>query len=260
MQGVSNMPRPLKSGEYIKNGDIYCSACNAPKTIHIDGRYFEGACRCAEIKEQREKQEIAEYLHKQQVLKLKEASDIGERFYTATFRESILQREHEPLIDYCNHPSERLDKGQGAFLWGAYGRGKTHAMACMLNELVEQGCTCFFCNFNYIVGRIKATYSRTACETEKEVIDFFTKKIAFLFIDDLGTEYAQDKDGLIHRVVYEVVNQRYNNNLPIIYSYNHEISDLKDKSNIDVRVQQRIYECCADYLVEFNGKNWRTGK
>ena len=74
------------------------------------------------------------------------------------------------------------------------------------------------------------------------------KNCRVLLIDDLfkGSVTASDIN-----IVFEIVNHRYFNNLPMIISTEKKIDELL---KIDEAIGSRILEMCGDYNIELNGK------
>lgn len=249
--------RELKENEYVEDGQIFCSVCKTTKTFDFDGQKIEGNCQCVinrHLLEQKEKD--AEKL-RLRIEELKKNSDLGEKFRDVTFDRSEKISEFKPCIDYCKQAGDNYRTGKGMYLHGLVGRGKTHTMACMLNVLAGKLYVPYFTSFNNIARDIKSTYNRNSKLTEEDVYWQYTQDYQFLFIDDVGTEYASATDGNIQRVIFDIINKRYNDSKPIIFSSNLAIKNLST-AGIDERVIHRIYEMCKDNVVEFKGRNFRV--
>lgn len=77
-----------------------------------------------------------------------------------------------------------------------------------------------------------------------------------LFIDDFIKGKTTESDV---NIVYEIVNYRYNNHLPMIVSTEKPLEDL---IVFDEAIGSRLIEMCRGYIVVFEGKklNYRLYK
>ena len=74
------------------------------------------------------------------------------------------------------------------------------------------------------------------------------KNAPVLFIDDFLKGKLTESDV---NVVYEIVNYRYNNKLPVIISTEKTLDEL---INFDEAIASRLIEMCTGYIVVFAGK------
>jgi DNA replication protein DnaC len=89
-------------------------------------------------------------------------------------------------------------------------------------------------------------------ELKQKIMDeeFYKKQLnkyqnaKVLLIDDLLKGKTTDAD---KNIMFEIINYRYINHLPIIVSSEYGINSLL---NFDEAIGSRIYEMCKDYLVE----------
>jgi len=257
--------RELTDTEYIENGQIYCKKCNKPKSFEWEGKFIYYRCECELAEKERLEQEPREKEYnrltliatKNHIASLKTLSNMGDKYRNVSFETSEHIEEHKKCIKYCNNAVENYKQGNGLYLYGLYGRGKTHTLACILNNLSEQLFTPFFTTFNAVFTEIKSTYSFDNKRTEEDIYKFYTKDVEFLFIDDLGTEYISERDNGIKKVIFNIINDRLNNTMPIIFSSNLSIKQLVP-AGIDERVMWRIKESCKGNVIPFNGKNFRA--
>ena len=248
--------RDLKDNEIYKSDGIYCTVCGEEKVIGYDGLIFDGKCSC-QLKQIQEQAELERKLIRiNKVSKLKAQSLLHDRYNSVSFNTSEKLPQHKELSEYAVNAAENYKKGVSLYLYGKYGTGKTHSMACISNALMDKLYSVHFTNFNNIVRDIKSTFSRNTKKTEQDIFEILTD-VDFLFIDDIGTEYIKDKDGYIQSVIYDVINTRYNKYKPCVFSSNYSILDLCGLSNIEERTGQRIYEMCKGNVIEFNGRNFR---
>lgn len=261
--------KDLLADEFLnEDGMIYCKKCVKPRTTLLKG--WEGqpdkivrcVCECGKIaqEEERRKQEA---LERQKLYEdLRTASLIGERYKTASFDTIDLNRDKSFVTavtrckKYCESADEVLSRGLGIYIVGGFGVGKSHLMACMVNELLEQYRPCLFTNFFEIAKALKRTYNRSLY-SESEVMNKFTS-IDFLFIDDIGTERVQKEgeDTWLQEKLYEVINSRYNDKKPTVFSSNLKIAELSAQRGIMTKTIDRIHEM-SSAIIEINDVSYR---
>lgn len=255
-QELKNMINSLKDNEFIneKDGMIYCKKCLRRKTLKLDGIEGENPkivrCKCeCELREiQAEKDLKLAYDRAKLYKELQTASLLGQRYENVSFETTDLNR-HESFITalnrckkYCEIADEVLSGGFGIYLVGNSGTGKSHIMACMVNELTKQLHSCLFTNFFEIAKQIKKTFGRSLYN-ESEFL-FKLCDVSFLFIDDLGTERVQ-KDGedtWLQEKIYDIINKRYNAKKPTIFSSNLTFRELTENRGIMSKTVDRIFE------------------
>lgn len=244
----------VQSDEYIKDGVLYCKKCKTPR-LFVYGD-FTARCLCNCQKEAVEKKEREEKAKKRlEVVKaLQKASLIGERYKKVTFSET--ETGHNSDFDaafirckrYCEVADIVLKDGLGIYIYGQSGTGKTHLTACMANALMSRLKQVLFTNFSEI--------SKILSEDKQNENKLAT--IDFLFIDDIGTERVQTKNGdlQMQEKIYDIINKRYNNKKPIIFTSNYPIADLTTERGITAKTVDRISEM-ASAVLKINGVNYR---
>lgn len=160
----------------------------------------------------------------------------------------------EILQGYLYNSFQAYDNGIGIYIWGEPGTGKTHAMYALANELAYDGkYTVYFTSILDILNGMKKNFSDVA---EQENIKDCAKDVDFLFLDDIGAEQLKDDSDWYKSIIYEIIDYRYRQNLPTIFSSNYSKTELVTKRHYDERLVQRIMEMCA-LEFEFNGEPMR---
>lgn len=139
---------------------------------------------------------------------------------------------------------------RGLYIHGKAGTGKTHiayALFANVREVVHSSAS--FANTTELLYSIRKDFDLPYCEkanTEEELL----KGRGVLFLDDFGaeklTEWALE-------VFYLVINRRYNEKLPIVFTSNLSPQALVER--VGERVASRIVEMCD--VFEVTGKNRR---
>ena len=252
-----------ESEEYEKDGDLYCKNCNTRRTTNAFNRKVRCICKCQEAQREQEAEEERRKNRAERVNRLKSASLLGERYKNVSFEKSTAQNaKYEGILNRCKKYTEVaeqvLSRGIGIYLYGPSGVGKTHITACMANRLMENYYTVLFTNFSEISKQIRRTFNKKG-ESEQAFIDKLAS-IDFLFIDDFGTERLQrnEEDLWLQEKVFDIVNKRYNNNKPIIYTSNYSMTEMISKRGLMQKTLDRIYETCEP--MELQCESFRTEK
>lgn len=258
----------VREDEYLQDDMIYCKKCNGRRLLDLteaDGTLVKRVriiCKCQKekIEQQKlQKQKEQDYATYQD---LKQQSLLGKRYIDVSFKntntngnQSFLKA-YNRCLKYCNAYKECYDNGYGIYLYGVCGCGKTHLMACMVNKLAENLIPAIITNFLEITRKIKSTYSRTGNQQEIDFIDKIVN-IPFLFIDDIGVErLGEDKENsYMQEKIYDIINRRYINKKPTIFSSNYSLPDLIDRG-ISQRTVDRIAEM-SNAVIKIEGDSYR---
>lgn len=130
-------------------------------------------------------------------------------------------------------------KGIGLYLYSdCKGSGKTRAVASIASELIRKGVNVKFATSIQIINEIKATWDKKERADENKLLDFLS--IAdVLVIDDFGTEKIKD---WIEERFYHVINQRYIDSKPTLFTSNYRLADLPYNDRITNRIKERTYQ------------------
>ena len=112
-----------------------------------------------------------------------------------------------------------------------------------------------YTNFSEISKYIRCSFGKIG-ETEYEFLERLSS-IDFLFIDDFGTELVtkNDQDMWLQEKVFEVINKRYNNNKPIIFTSNYSLRQLVEERGVADKTIDRINEMCE--IMKLEGTSYR---
>lgn len=128
---------------------------------------------------------------------------------------------------------------------GQVGSGKTHLSLAIANELMDDGVGVLYMSYRDVIISIKQNIMDDVYYNR--IMNKY-KNCRVLLIDDL---FKGNITGSDVNVMFEIINHRYFNNLPMIVSTEKKFDELID---IDEAVGSRIIEMCKDYLVEIKGK------
>lgn len=180
--------------------------------------------------------------------------------------------QHCSLDTFITYPNERLLNAvarakrfaeqfpvveKGLFFVGSPGIGKTHLGVAILHQVIRtRGARGLFYDTRDLLKVIRSTYDPTNRTREQDVLrPVMTAEL--LVLDDLGAEKTSD---WVEETLNLIVNTRYNERLPTIFTSNfEEKEDRTDPESllgrVGFRMHSRLYEMC-DFL-EFDGADYR---
>lgn len=257
--------RHLNHNEYIKDNRIFCKNCEdscieiSPDKTHIV--HVNCSCETKRIREEEKEAKEKEAMKKYN--SLIQNSLLGERFKNVSFDNIDLNRPDsfttatERCKKFCDNWDKIKEEGQGIYLYGDYGTGKTHLTACIGKELLSKNIPVVFTSFIEISKQLRDIYSNAGHETESSLIYKLTN-VDLLVIDDIGAEIVKKngQDNFMQEKIYDIVNRRYYNKKPIIFSSNYSIAELLENRGLEQRTVDRIAEMSTVRL-KLEGESYR---
>ncbi len=133
---------------------------------------------------------------------------------------------------------------------GGVGTGKTHLANAAIIELTDSGKNCGRVNLIDMIRRLKSTWSKDTKESEQEVLEMYSD-CDLLIIDEVGMQFNSDTEKMF---VFDVINARYEEELPTVIISNLDIAGVKEI----------IGERCVDRLRQDGGKviafDWESSR
>lgn len=259
----------IRQDEYAKDGKPYCCICNAPRFAVVgegdEKHYVRALCKCQQ--ERIAKREEAERVERsrQKFLYNQRLSMIGEKYLNATFSRAKITPRNEKVFNsvktYVEHANECLRGNLGLYIYGENSTGKTYLTACMCNALIEKGFSCIYTSIPFLLAQIQSSFNGDSNLGLAKVVNMLSDK-DFVFIDDLGKEFIGRQGGMnsgkfAERVLLEVLNARYNNGLPVIFSSNYSLEEFATKFGLDPAIIERVNEMSTRVL-KLTGDNFRN--
>lgn len=252
-----------KEDEEIIDGLPYCKKCGGPRFVEFgDGEDYQihrCSCRCeAEgweslMKERKQSEDFERFKDRQKI------SMLGERYLNAGFMTANITKSNERAYEIAKKyvkDAETMKKlNIGMYVYGKNGVGKTHLIACMCNELVKNGYRCMYTSIQGIITLIQKGYNN-GTSSEDTIIEMLSS-VDFLFIDDMAKELmkGQVQGSFAEKVLYQVINGRYNNKKPTIFTSNFSLAEIMD-IGLDNSINSRILEM-ANISIEMKGSDLR---
>ncbi|KEI16237.1 ATPase AAA [Clostridium novyi B str. ATCC 27606] len=139
----------------------------------------------------------------------------------------------------------RDSKQNSIIFCGQVGSGKTHLSIALALNFIKKGTNVIYMPYRDVVTALKQ--NMIDYEYYKREISKY-QLAEILLIDDLFKGKVTESDV---NIMFEIINYRYLNNLPIIVSTEFIIERML---NFDEGVGSRIYEMCKYFIVQIEGK------
>ena len=253
----------LKEDESLTNKfELVCSNCKTSRYFQHNDFVVTCNCSCQSRKLEEEKELERKKQNMLKLEKLKDASLLGERYKEATFdildmnRPSDFINAVQRCKTYCEKWTEVNKQGLGIYLYGDVGTGKSLLTACIGNYLLSKMIPVLFTNFFEIAKQIKKSFN-TNTMSESDFIERLAS-IDLLIIDDIGTEIVV-KNGektWIQDKIYDVINARYINNKPTIFSSNESLVELVENCGLMKKTVDRI-AAMSTAKIKLQGSSYR---
>lgn len=113
------------------------------------------------------------------------ASAIPERYWTASLQKLEDSLHKKKLVRYLVTIADQVSKGQGLFIYGVAGTGKTSAGVAVMKEVIRRGGSTFFVSARHL---LRAMYDNEETPDGLDLIRHRMRQVDLLMFDALGTE------------------------------------------------------------------------
>ena len=228
MMNLNNLEKNLGESHYK------CNKCRDLTFIINDG--VATPCECRAVKEAKDilrKSGISEEFRNKNF----------ENFKTINDSQSI--NAYNKAREYSNNFHIIKDSTQNSIMFmGQPGSGKTHLSLSIANVLMDNGVGVVYMGYRDVITQIKQNIMDEVYYNK--VMNRY-KNAKVLLIDDLFKGSISKSD---INIMFEIVNYRYFNNLPMIMSTEKGGKELIE---IDEAIGSRILEMAKDYNMELKG-------
>lgn len=180
-------------------------------------------------------------------------SGISEEFRKKTFSNFDYSFSMEALDSFRiantyvkNFENMKKDRKNSIIFMGQVGSGKTHLSLAIANKLMDKGIGVLYMSYRDCIITLKQNIMEE--EVYKKLTNRY-KNARVLLIDDLFKGGVTKSD---INIIFEIVNYRYFNNLPMIVSTEKHFEELIE---IDEAIGSRLIEMSKDYMIKIKGKN-----
>jgi DNA replication protein DnaC len=154
---------------------------------------------------------------------------------------------------YVDELDANLDSGNGLWLMGDTGTGKTLLAMVVSKEALQQGHSVAIYSMPKLLALIRQTYDSEP--GGDSYLSFFERltSVDLLHIDDLGAEKRSD---WVLEQLYAIVNERYEDERSMLLTMNVDARDPVEgmdelKDQLGPRIVSRLVEMCGDPLPLF---------
>lgn len=254
-----------KPDEYLNERfELICKNCGGKR--YFDNKHFvvPALCPCQSkilsdaLKRKKELERIEEFK------RLQDVSLIGTRYEEVNFESLDLDRplDFKQAVKRCKKYCENWlavsKQGLGMYIYGDTGVGKTILTACIRNYLIDKFVPVLFTSFIKISGKLREIYANGGNEE-----DFITRlsHIDLLIIDDVGTELVSKsgENSWMQEKIYDIINGRYINKKPTIFSSNVSLVDLVTKCGYNKKTVDRMGSL-STAKIELHGISYRLNE
>lgn len=158
---------------------------------------------------------------------------------------------------YAEHAEDIIQLGQGIYIVGDTGTGKTHLAACISNYFISKLHSVVFTNIDEIIKQITTTFKKNSESNEQEIVNTYCNA-DLLVLDDFGTEKIDDADSFVQKKMYDLINKRYIIKKPTIFTSNLSLKELHNKGLMK-KIIERVYEM-STVVLEIRGESYRIAK
>lgn len=167
-------------------------------------------------------------------------------FKTFKINNKVSKKMRDMAMDYVRSFRTIPFNNSISFL-GQPGSGKTHICMAIALELIKKGFYPVYFPYREIITELKQNVMNPTVYQEK--MNKY-KKSKILIIDDLFKGGATESD---IRTMFDILNYRYLNRLPIVVSSEHLSQSLL---NIDNAIGGRIIEMCENRILDILGEEF----
>lgn len=229
-----------------------CHKCGEPiyhVTLKNGDEYDTENCRCKEL--ERDRQNILKMMNsKDSIIAYNKAQcgfskrDLEELNLPLKTHQGNIKA-YNLIIRYAQEFNENVSKG--LFIHGVPGVGKSLFSKKVMLIVLNKGYSAYLTSVTKLMKDIKKELTTFNDDTYRKCLD-----VDLLVIDDIGTEKPTDYD---KAQMFEIINSRYENKKPIIYTSNCRLEDLTTKYDEFGRIYSRILGSVIS--IEIKGYDFR---
>lgn len=146
--------------------------------------------------------------------------------------------------EFCEQIDSRLDGGDGLWMSGGTGTGKTTLAMLVSKAAIDAGRTAAIYSMPRLLARIRRTFDGEAGEDSYAV--FFNRVcgVDLLHLDDLG---AENRSEWVLEQLYTIIDRRYEEQRSIVVTTN--LTETELYTQLGERIVSRLTQMCGDPLV-----------
>lgn len=233
--------------DFSMAGDPNCPHCQGLGYYRLDvplghpefGKIHLCECRQSQVNLQARQRLFA-------LSQLTELSHLTFENFQPRGRVGLWPQQAESLELAYNHAQQYATSLRGWLLFqGGYGCGKTHLAAAIANFAVNLGVPTLFITVPDMLDSLRFAYNSSETTFEQRFDEI--RQAEFLVLDDFGTQNATD---WAQEKLFQIVNYRYINRLPMVITTNLLDQDIEERINSrlnDPELVTRVKILAPDY-------------
>lgn len=150
-------------------------------------------------------------------------SGIPARYIGKTFDDYEVTNVNKKAVDSAKW-FVRAQRDKGLYFYGGTGTGKTFLASLTAQEIVRQMRNVIFGDVPELLKRLKETFNDQTLSTDQILNRYI--KTPLLILDDFGA--GQITDWSVG-ILYQIINDRYNANKPVIVTSNYDLDGLGER-------------------------------
>lgn len=249
MQLAEVLSPEIREGEYLgDDGLIRCAQCHGRRqlTVNIEGRLFcpriQCSCQSVAYETQKQERKTAELRDRIQRNRTHGLPELVLRGYTFERDEGHTPDLIIKVRRYAENWEAMYQKGMGLLLWGDVGTGKSFAVGCIANYLLDRGISVMMTNFTKVLNAL----TNLQWGDRNQYIDELNR-YDLLIIDDLGIERGTE---YVLEQVYSIIDSRYRSGKPLIVTTNLTLQQMSQPQDVaHARIYDRVLERCVPIRV-----------
>lgn len=242
MTGLESTLRRLKENISVnpEESSYECPKCKDTGFIQCtskEGYTFVRHCSCWAVKESKQ---------------LMEQSGISQEFNSKGFKnfntmnnEQLVNAKHKAINYFKTFSEIENTKNNSIMLSGQVGSGKTHLGVAISRSLMSKNIAVIYMAYRNAMTKIKQILTDST-DYYNEINKY--SQVRVLYIDDFLKGKTTESDV---NIMYEIINYRYINNLPLIISTEKSLDELL---TFDEAIGSRIIEMCRGNIIQLQGK------
>lgn len=229
---------PALQKKYEKSGEWYYHPCTPKCEEKNDQREWEMSRRSARVENLRERSGLSKRMKGYALANFDPYANPPETMKAT-----------ERVESYLRNWEENREAGRGLYFCGNVGTGKTHLAVAVMNELISRKrVPSLFVTVPELLDNLRGAYMIPGRDLDEwmEAV----KNADLLVLDDLG---AEKSTAWVQERVFVIVNHRYREALPTIFTSNIEPDDLP--AQLGERTASRIIAMTEG--IRLNGNDYR---